>query len=903
MADPKKLTIDAGLQVEGSEDTTQLEVRGSATQTEPLQEWQDASGEAVARLGADGRMQVGDLDLDTPDALVEANEAVTLPTDRPLRGIQSLGQISGVISDAIAWAAYELQLLGSGGVSGLHAALRAVLTLNNSGGAVDAEVRAGDFEVINASDPVGKVVGVSSAITNESGGTITEAVAFSVEEPVNQGETGSIGTLVGLDVPDLDQADENFAIRTGKGQVRLGDFMEMEQLDTAPGGSSGVVRVYPKTDGKLYARAPNGTEYDLTASTGGGGGGGMPADPLPLENGGTESDLHETGPGIVQQASAGAPLTVSPDVAVGNLVVDGAFATGGPLNVTLSGNVNDWNPAGLDDATDVRVTLSDTHWIITGIAGGYDGRVLYISCVDFSNILTLKSTSGLSLAGNQIQCPGNVDIDIAGGGQVCLVYDGTDGVWRVNGWVINISTQTRGLLPIGKGGTNRNSYAKGDILWANATDSLDQLAAGSLGQVLKVVGAQTLGYATLLAADISDFAAQLATALSSYIANTIFAAKGDILIGTADNTPDILGVGIDGDSLTPDSSLPKGLKWITRPITPQARLTLTSGTPITSSNVTGAGTLYWTPIDNGQITLYDTSANLWKRLTLTEISLSLAGLIVGVIYDIFVYNNSGTPTLEALAWKKVTASNSPTAGSSKTINLSDTSTLAVGMKVTVRDGSHSEITQITAVVASTSITVNTLANSYTTPDVYGYLARATALSTQNGMKIKSGDASRLWVGKIRITSTTGQTEDSDARRFVVNTYNKENRRLFVSDFAQHTFTGGSFRSWNADDTKRIEFLAELEDLIELSISANTKSSMAGVGARTGIAIDNTTTLDSETTSLNNENTQYVEMTLPIRKKGVTLGIGYHYVQAIEMQQGGSGSGSFNQLMLQGSVRG
>ena len=47
-------------EVEGNEDTTQLNVKGHSTQTEPLQTWQDNAGSDLAQVSGDGRVQVGD---------------------------------------------------------------------------------------------------------------------------------------------------------------------------------------------------------------------------------------------------------------------------------------------------------------------------------------------------------------------------------------------------------------------------------------------------------------------------------------------------------------------------------------------------------------------------------------------------------------------------------------------------------------------------------------------------------------------------------------------------------------------------------------------------------------------------------------------------------------------------
>ena len=78
----------------------------------------------------------------------------------------------------------------------------------------------------------------------------------------------------------------------------------------------------------------------------------------------------------------------------------------------------------------------------------------------------------------------------------------------------------------------------------------------------------------------------------------------------------------------------------------QARLTVTTGTPYVTS-YTGSGTIYYTPIGTGTIYLYNGSS--WVKYTLTEISVSATGTS-NLPYDVFVYDNSGTLTLQALAW-------------------------------------------------------------------------------------------------------------------------------------------------------------------------------------------------------------------------------------------------------------
>lgn len=80
----------------------------------------------------------------------------------------------------------------------------------------------------------------------------------------------------------------------------------------------------------------------------------------------------------------------------------------------------------------------------------------------------------------------------------------------------------------------------------------------------------------------------------------------------------------------------------------QGRLTLTTAVPVTTSDVTAATTIYFTPYKGSQVSLYD--GTRWKKYAFTERSLSLSGFTASTPYDIFLYDNSGTLTLEALIW-------------------------------------------------------------------------------------------------------------------------------------------------------------------------------------------------------------------------------------------------------------
>lgn len=83
------------------------------------------------------------------------------------------------------------------------------------------------------------------------------------------------------------------------------------------------------------------------------------------------------------------------------------------------------------------------------------------------------------------------------------------------------------------------------------------------------------------------------------------------------------------------------------------RLTGTTSTPVTTADVSPT-TIYFTPYQGNKIALY--SGSSWTTYTFTEISIGLSSLTAGKNYDVFVYNNSGTLTLElSAAWASDTA--------------------------------------------------------------------------------------------------------------------------------------------------------------------------------------------------------------------------------------------------------
>lgn len=255
------------------------------------------------------------------------------------------------------------------------------------------------------------------------------------------------------------------------------------------------------------------------------------------------------------------------------------------------------------------------------------------------------------------------------------------------------------------------------------------------------------------------------------------------------------------------------------------RLTLESGTPVSTSDLTARATLYFTPYRGNLLGLYDGSS-AWNITTFTERSLSLSGLTASTNYDIFIYDNSGTLTLESVAWS------------------SDT-------------------------------------------------ARATALTTQDGIYVKSGATSHRYLGTIRINSTGGQCEDTATQRFVWNYYNRVSRKIGYSVDASHAYTTvGVWRKWNDSDSSKY---AWVQGVAENTIGIYCYFDMYPQGsAYVGIGIDSSSSPASQSMSTATGiwlSATVVYVSAPL--------LGYHCCYALEFT--GTGSSQFSVLRMNGEI--
>lgn len=124
---------------------------------------------------------------------------------------------------------------------------------------------------------------------------------------------------------------------------------------------------------------------------------------------------------------------------------------------------------------------------------------------------------------------------------------------------------------------------KGDMLVATGPDTLVRLPVGTNNQVLVADSSTTEGVKWSSETDPNS------------INKSIIDAKGDLVVGAANDTPTRLGVGTNGQYLVADSAATEGVKWATANITLGTETTgdyvqsVTAGTGVTVTGGTGEG--------------------------------------------------------------------------------------------------------------------------------------------------------------------------------------------------------------------------------------------------------------------------------------------------------------------------
>lgn len=180
--------------------------------------------------------------------------------------------------------------------------------------------------------------------------------------------------------------------------------------------------------------------------------------------------------------------------------------------------------------------------------------------------------------------------------------------------------------------------------------------------------------------------------------------------------------------------------------------------------------------------------------------------------------------------------------------------------------------------------------------------RATNLTRQDGVLVKTGDTSRRYIGTVRTTGSVGTTEDSNARRFLYNHHNQRLRKLYAADTGgSHTYNAASYRIWNATTTPGVtQVLCVVGDphgqMVRIDGGGWVACGAAGNDYILTLGVDATSSSYSDSRFVNRATTNFIEGHFP---NVVALTTGYHAMNLLEY--GNASAGNFQIGTLVGGL--
>lgn len=232
---------------------------------------------------------------------------------------------------------------------------------------------------------------------------------------------------------------------------------------------------------------------------------------------------------------------------------------------------------------------------------------------------------------------------------------------------------------------------------------------------------------------------------------------------------------------------------------------------------------------------------------------------------------------------------------------------ATSLKLSPYNGNLLNINGSIQAVPSGGVSIaNTGLSASTLYYAYAYMNGATMtleLSTtghttgNNGIEVKTGDATRTLVGMIRTQgSTPGQFVDTAAQSFVASWYNRKTKALTNGGgTAGGSTTAATFSDMFAG--AHIEFLAWADEPVDLSMIVTAQVDASNRQANPALAIDSTSTASSGVTEITSTTLTSASM------GGVSFSVaeGYHYATGL-MAAGSGGTATFTGGTLYAKVR-
>jgi hypothetical protein len=261
-----------------------------------------------------------------------------------------------------------------------------------------------------------------------------------------------------------------------------------KQGSTPSNAATGTLKLYGKSNDKLYTLTSGGSETEIGPMSFGAVGS------SPSANGATVS-----GTTITLQPASG---TLPGLMLAGSQTLGGAKTWNGGQNLA---SFLEFDSAAAPATTGDDVTLASPTKVtnvladdalnsIAGITGPGNARMAFYVNSAGENII-IRNNSGSAGVGDKIITGTATDYTLADGSSVLLIYDTAVGVWRITGGPGPVT----GVIPVANGGTGQTSKAAafdalspmttaGDLIYGGSAGAATRLANGSSGQFLKSNG-------------------------------------------------------------------------------------------------------------------------------------------------------------------------------------------------------------------------------------------------------------------------------------------------------------------------------------------------------------------------------------------------------------------------------
>ena len=312
----------------------------------------------------------------------------------------------------------------------------------------------------------------------------------------------------------------------------------------------------------------------------------------------------------------------------------------------------------------------------------------------------------------------------------------------------------------------------------------------------------------------------------------------------------------------------------------EGRITPTQGVPVENAAKSAITSLWIEPYLGNQVKLFngvgwDPYTVLSQQVKLTDVqtgnttngSTTIGGLsdtshfVVGTLVS-----GIGIPAGASVA--------SIVSGSSVTISAAATAD-GVGVSLTFKDPKDTNFDLYLVADGGSPVVRKVKWTTATT--------RSVAIAYQDGVKVKSGDATWLYIGFYRTWSTDGQTEWGVRHRLIINEYNKHNFSLYATVQGGHTVTSTSFVLMNGAETSRVYFLTDgLTTMLFNSKSLALNSTFSGRTYSPGIGVDSVSTnqalyiFPAYSAASANFSQAYAWRALVVETEG------YHYAAGLEL---------------------